>query len=201
MDVPKKKFNEVLAEKYLRIANKERIYSEVENEKIRYSISVLLAEFEKIALICIVMLIQNRFKMFMCSFFVIFSVKQFMGGTHRKTFWGCLVFSLSFFQIVIELAIHIDFQYMMYVLLGYGCLICFRAPLQYGQIKVYGKKEIQKCKFKSMLCIGIWFILTLVIPNNCFRQTVSWTLCLQLFEILRVEGGRLICYVKNGCLK
>lgn len=49
-----------------------------------------------------------------------------------------------------------------------------------------------------MLCIGIWVILALIIPNKDFRQTVFWTLCLQLIEILRVEGGRIICFIKNG---
>lgn len=198
MLLPKKKFNEILIDKYLAMANQERIYSDSENEKIRYSMSVLLSETEKILLICLIMLIQNKFMIFICSFLVIFSVKQFLGGTHRKTFLGCLLFSLFFFQLVVELTIHMKFDHILYVLLGYGCLICLRAPLQYGQIKVYKKKEKQMCKIKAMLCIGIWVILALIIPNKDFRQTVFWTLCLQLIEILRVEGGRIICFIKNG---
>lgn len=200
MIMSKKSFNGILIEKYIAMANKERKYSETENEKIRYSMRVLLSEIEKIGLICIIMFIQNRLMMFICSFLVVFSIKQFLGGTHRRTFLGCLLFSLFFFQIVVELAMRIDFKYMPCVLVGYGCLIYFKAPLQYGQIKVYGKREKQKCKVGSILCIGSWFILILAIPNNCFRQTVSWTLCLQLIEILRVEGGRVICFIKNGCL-
>ena len=48
MLLPKKKFNEILIDKYLAMANQERIYSDSENEKIRYSMSVLLSETEKI---------------------------------------------------------------------------------------------------------------------------------------------------------
>ena len=35
MLLPKKKFNEILIDKYLAMANQERIYSDSENEKIR----------------------------------------------------------------------------------------------------------------------------------------------------------------------
>lgn len=198
MELSKKSFNEILIDKYIAMANQERAYSESENEKIKYSMSVLLSEMEKILVLCLVMFIQNKFMIFTCSFLVIFSIKQFLGGTHRKTFLGCLMFSLFFFQIVVELTIHIEFDYIIYVLLGYGCLICFRAPLQYGQIKVYKKKEKIMCKIKAVFCIGIWVILALIIPIKHFRQTVFWTLCLQLIEILRVEGGKVICFIKNG---
>ena len=40
MLLPKKKFNEILIDKYLAMANQERIYSDSENEKIRYSMNM-----------------------------------------------------------------------------------------------------------------------------------------------------------------
>ena len=123
--------NEKIVDVYVVKANQVSRYTDSENERIRYSLRVIISEIEKIA--------QNYFRLFLCSFLVVFSCKQFMGGTHRKTFLGCLLFSLSFFQTVIVLATHIGMKYSLFMWIGYVCLILLKVPLQYGQIKIFGR--------------------------------------------------------------
>lgn len=90
--------NEILAERYVTIAKKSKDYTPMECEKIKYALKVILNEGEKIFLLILCFLLQKRLWMFFLSFFVIVSTKKVLGGTHRKTFWGCFFFSLFFFS-------------------------------------------------------------------------------------------------------
>lgn len=190
--------NEKIVDAYLVKANQASSYTDSENERIRYSLRVIISEIEKVAIIATLMVLQNYFWIFLCSFLVVFSCKQFMGGTHRKTFLGCLLFSLFFFQTVIVLATHIEMKYSMFLWIGYVCLILLNVPLQYGQIKISERNAKQKCKMKSLLCLLFWCAVIFFVSNIIFEQTILWTLCIQLLEILRVEGRKNIWRIING---
>ena len=180
--------NEKIVDVYVVKANQVSRYTDSENERIRYSLRVIISEIEKIAIIATLMVAQNYFRLFLCSFLVVFSCKQFMGGTHRKTFLGCLLFSLSFFQTVIVLATHIGMKYSLFMWIGYVCLILLKVPLQYGQIKIFGRNGKKKCKLKSLMCLAFWFAVTITVSNKVFQQIILWTLFIQLLEILCIAS-------------
>lgn len=90
--------NALLAEHYVTIAKKNQNYTPLECEKVKYALLVILNECEKIFLIILCFLLQKQLLMFFLSLCVIVSMKKVLGGTHRKSFWGCFFFSLFFFE-------------------------------------------------------------------------------------------------------
>lgn len=65
--------NEKIVDVYVVKANQVSRYTDSENERIRYSLRVIISEIEKIAIIATLMVAQNYFRLFLCSFLVVFS--------------------------------------------------------------------------------------------------------------------------------
>lgn len=193
--------NDMLARKYVDIANERKEYTPIECEKIMYTLKVVLTECEKMFLIVLFFLLQGKIVTFCISYVVIITVKQFMGGTHRKTFWGCLLFSALFFQCVVWLSEYteISFYYFSVALLylAYLVLILICAPIQSGRKVHYTKQKIKRYKWYSIGIITFWVIVSLK-SGLWIKSIIWWTLCLQIIEILRTKGGRKLWDIKDG---
>lgn len=70
---------------------------------ILYSLSCLLNEAGKIAVLTVFFLVQRRWAEFITAFITIASLRIFLGGSHRKTILGCWMQSfLTFVHIPFE---------------------------------------------------------------------------------------------------
>ena len=198
--------NKFIARKYLCLVNKNQEYSQLECDKIEYVIKVLLSEVEKILLLSIIFVLQGKFNVFLFCFFMIISIRMFMGGTHRKTFWGCFFFSLTFFQLVITLGNRKELAFSMMMLLYFVYIgyIIWYAPIQSEQKPRYGKKKRLRFKIYSFLITSMWFVLAWVCQIRFVRQCIQWSLLLQMLELLRVKWGEKVKATKvlqklTGC--
>ena len=138
--------------------------------------------------------------MFFLSFFVIVSTKKVLGGTHRKTFWGCFFFSLFFFEGVVVLAKYAIIDcYLGVVLLSvsYLYVIVKYAPIQSRQKVPLTLKKKRRYQWYSFIFLGCWMVVMLMLRNSNMGQCVFWTLFLQFLEIIRMEGGVKLCIIRN----
>lgn len=90
--------NDMLANKYLTVAQKTKNYTHLECDKIVYILKILLGEFEKLFCFFLIFALQGNLNLFCFCYFIILSLRQFMGGTHRKTFWGCFFLLFGLFS-------------------------------------------------------------------------------------------------------
>lgn len=193
--------NEKLTEQYVTIAKKNKDYTPLECEKIKYALNVILTECEKLFWLILCFLLQKRLWMFFLSFCVIVSMKKVLGGTHRKTFWGCFFFSLFFFEGVVVLAesAKIDcYLGALLLLVSYTFVIVKYAPIQSKQkvqLTLEKKRRYQWYSFILLLC---WIIAMVMLKSSNVGQCVFWTLFLQFVEIIRVKGGEKLCSIRNG---
>lgn len=79
-------------------------YGNIVSQKVKYSILVLLSEFEKF--ICLLFLFGtlHRTPEFLILVFTIIPIRIFMGGSHRKTMLGCFIQSLFIFGTALALS-------------------------------------------------------------------------------------------------
>lgn len=193
--------NDMLARKYIDVANKTKEYSPLECEKIMYTLKVLLAECEKMFLIVLFFLLQGKIVTFCISYAVIITAKQFMGGTHRETFFGCLLFSAVFFQCVVWLSESVEIPFYSFsvilLYLAYLVFIFMCAPIQSGRKIQYTKQKIKRYKWYSVGIITLWVIVSLK-SGLWIKNIIWWTLCLQIIEILRSKGEKKLWNIKDG---
>lgn len=186
--------NDMLAKKYLTAAQKTKDYTPLECDKIVYVLKVLLGEFEKLFCIFLVFALQGNLRCFCFCYLIVLTVRQFMGGTHQKTFWGCFFFSLVFFQGTVMLSKYVvlPFYTIRFALLYgiyVGCILRY-APLPSAQKPRCAESKRKHYKLYSVLVLSLWMMLVMLWRDSYYGNGIWWTLLLQLLEILRVEGGK-----------
>lgn len=193
--------NEILTEQYVTIAKKNKDYTPLECEKIKYALNVILNECEKIFLLILYFGLQKQLCMFFLSLSVIVSMKNVLGGTHRKTFWGCFFFSLFFFEGVVVLVKYTNIDcYLGAVLLlvSYSFVIVKYAPIQSKQKVPLTLEKKRRYQWYSFILLLGWIVAMIMLRSGKIGQCVFWTLFLQVLEIIRMKGGEKLCSIRNG---
>lgn len=82
-------------------ANMTDIY---EIDKVRYFLEVFYGEFFKLIAMVIISIFLNKFPAFVLIFTLLILIRPFIGGSHSKTFIGCMIKSNLTFIFVYYLA-------------------------------------------------------------------------------------------------
>lgn len=123
---------------------------------ILYSLSCLLNEAGKIAVLTVFFLVQRRWAEFITAFITIASLRIFLGGSHRKTILGCWMQSFLTFETIILLSAKISVN-------GYTF-----------------------CPILLLGLFLIWKELPLISVPYCIGNVMLWTMCFQILESLLV---------------
>ncbi len=154
---------------------------------ILYSLSCLLNEAGKIAVLTVFFLVQRRWAEFITAFITIASLRIFLGGSHRKTILGCWMQSFLTFETIILLSAKISvngYTFCPILLLGLF-LIWKELPLISDQRTIYGEAQCMRFKSKSLTIIVILLMLIYYVPY-CIGNVMLWTMCFQILESLLV---------------
>lgn len=186
--------NQVLAERYLQIAGKYRILETEECEKITYVIKSLLGEIEKFFMLWILFSFIGEFKFWLIGSICIISMRIFLGGTHRKTYWECFAFSCFFFQTAYVFSQKIKFpeQFILFLWIVYVFFILFFAPLQSDKRPKFRSTTKKNLKVMSLIVISIWSLFCWKCSND-IGNYIIWLLLLQMLEIIRVKRVKKLC--------
>ena len=68
--------------------------------KIQYSLQVILGDLIKSIIIFLIFLFLKQLPLFFLIFIILNSTRPLMGGIHCKTFNSCLIFSISYFIVI-----------------------------------------------------------------------------------------------------
>lgn len=190
------KWNTRIARKYVVFANQQKDYSVEQCERMLYALNVILSEMEKMIALCLIALIFGVFNYFLLAVVVVLSLRVTMGGMHRKTFWGCFLFSLCFFSSVIVLSKYVIAGWKVTNLILYGIYVIyiyFRAPIPSATRPVFSVQRKKRLKVYAFVVITGWIsVCYLFQGNGVWINCIEWTLLLHIVEILFVEGGRAL---------
>lgn len=67
---------------------------EVTRQKVKYTLTVLVSEIQKIFFLCIYFAIFHCMGEFLAAFLTIVALRIFTGGSHKKTMLGCFLHRL-----------------------------------------------------------------------------------------------------------
>ncbi len=160
-------------------------------QRVRYSLLVLLGEIEKFLLLMAFFKMCHWLVEFLISYVALVSVRMFCGGSHRKTTLGCYLQSLSVFVTVMLL------EKSMIMMPGCSVLICFGiviviwffSPLP--SPRQVTCTSIQEYQFRGKALIAIFVIQTLCVhlPER-YNNVVMWTWLVLIAEMT-------VMYMKN----
>lgn len=155
--------------------------------KVRYALLVLLDEGEKFILLSLFFGIFYDVKKFILAFLVVFSLRIFMGGSHRRTMVGCFLSSLVNFGLILWLAasfaVPVSVTGGLVVLLVWEIILW--TPLASPQQLRYTPQQKRRIKKKAFGVLGLWGCIFPFLSGE-MGNVVFWALAFQGLEVLVV---------------
>ncbi|MGL5067522.1 MAG: accessory gene regulator B family protein [Sarcina sp.] len=166
-------------------------------EKIRYGLEVLIGEGIKLIIIFLISLYFGKGQ----EFFIVmgvFLLRIYIGGTHAKTYMGCLLRSIFNFLLIYFLGEVVPINLKGSIILILIC-ISIIPSIQYKDkfnkpIKHKSNKRLN-CELIFMILVGAG-IVKIIVPENYNLLIITLIYIFCDYLILRIRKGR-DNYVKN----
>lgn len=192
------KINEKLACLVMNILHTQD-YNHIMIQKIKYSLLVLLSEFEKFLCLLFLFCAMHKMLEFLILVLAIIPIRTFMGGSHRKTMLGCFIQSLLIFGIALALAetflINSIVKYMVYSILLLEIWISTPIP----SVNRMNYNKVQKMGFKAK-ALTVLLLLTWIenfLPDIYSNLIISGL----LVQALEVAATCIYQKYKKGDVK
>lgn len=159
--------------------------SEFDKERIKYALSVILDEIEKVIGVLFVFILLGRLQMFFMSFVVLMSLRVFIGGIHFQKRYQCFLFTLSFFLISVFMSeIFIIYKTAGFIICCLGLTnIVLCAPLPSKHRILVSERREKRLRNRAMFIMAIWMICY-IWSNKIVANLILWTVIVQQLEIL-----------------
>lgn len=166
--------------KYLNVKDKK---TEQQIQMIEYAVTCILNEIEKFLLLGFFFLCMGDVKAFLVCFFSLASLRIFMGGSHRKTIFGCFMQSFLSFGIIILLSKGVELENWMHYLIFIVSIICIwkYAPIIPPQRPRYSEFQCMRFKAMALTVLMMLNICCVVLPEG-YRGCVQWSVLAQVLE-------------------
>ena len=122
----------------------------------------ILIEATKFALYGVVFAILGRIFDYAFAMLVFCPLRQFTGGYHAKTYWGCMFVTLSLFVagIYLPMLFQIDLAAKVLIILAGYILIFKVVPVDTVKIPIQNPVIRQKCKRRALATFSIISVIT-----------------------------------------
>ena len=183
MSIKWEKINEKFVVWILRILQTKN-YGKNTEQKVRYSLLVLLSEFEKFFCLILLFGLLHRLLEFFILFFTILSLRMFMGGSHRKTMLGCFVWSFLMFMVAMTISEYITMNEIVKYLIHSSLLIEIWAstPISSANRIKYNKVQIVQIKARALTVMLILTWVEGLLPDTYNNLMISGML-VQMLEV------------------
>lgn len=159
------------------------------NNIVCYGINLLINGIEKFTILMISFYILGYMKLFMISVIIMFSLRIWIGGTHRKSLMGCLIQSEVMFITIICVnnIIHIsaiEQTIIMLIIITVDIACC---PVIDGRRGKYSHRKIMKFKIYSVMDI----VLLNITAFMCARYEELLVAC-ELVQLIEIVTSKLL---------
>jgi len=158
-------------------------------QKISYTLQVIINEVEKFFVLLLLFFLLGYIKEFLVIMITIGSLRRFIGGSHRKTSEGCLIFS---FTVIFTIIIVSKYSLMAmkleeYIYCMLSIVILKLAPIvcQIKGVKYTNNKKLQ-FKLKAMTILLVISRIVQMISQK-YANIMLASLMIQIIEAIIVS--------------
>lgn len=164
----------------------ETRFSEFELAKLKYIYLCFLHEGSKFVLMLLIFSITKMQQEYLLALVVLLSIRNFSGGIHLKTYFGCLVFTFSFLLLTIIFSENIVFNYSMQNLILFFSILAMAAigPITSSNRPALTQK--QNIVYRSIGCtmLTFYFILFVAMKTFPYRNLCFWVIVFQILQLV-----------------
>ena len=156
------------------IASSNPQFSELQLKKMEYGLNSIFGEITKLITFIIFFYLFSAEKYFLISFIFFSPIRLFSGGYHAKTYWGCFIFTLVFFVLIIFLGkyFHPNNAIPMLLIILSINLICIFSPVDNKNKPIKSKKRKLELNYLSICIVILESLLCYSIPGRYFNVSV-----------------------------
>lgn len=164
-------------------------YTKKELARLRYLYLCLLHEVSKFILLYVVFSLLHMGNEYLAAIAVLLSIRNFSGGIHLDTYWGCFLFTFFFLfgAIAASRTIQLAPAIQNAVLLA-GALILFVT----GPVTSDNRPELTSRQHRIYMSLGsavtfLYFILFLCEETFTFRNLFFWVIVFQILQLIAAK--------------
>ena len=156
------------------IASSNPQFSELQLKKMEYGLNSIFGEITKLLIFIMFFYLFYGEKYFLISFIFFSPIRLFSGGYHAKTYWGCFIFTLLFFVLLIFLGKHLLHNNVISILLIILdiSLICIFSPVDNKNKPIKSKKRKLELHYLSIFIVILESLLCYSVPGEYFNVSV-----------------------------
>lgn len=144
-----------------------------EIDKIRYGLEVFYGEFSKMLIMIIFAMLLDKLPAFMLMITLLMLIRPYIGGSHAKSYFSCMVQSNLSFIIIYYLSyiiptinIFINATFILF------CIIVARTFKPINPLRNTVVTQYKRIKFKDIVTITLifWFILSNLFLSKYYKN-------------------------------
>lgn len=164
-------------------------YTKKELARLRYLYVCLFHEISKFFLLYVIFFLLHMGHEYLAAVAALLSIRNFTGGIHLHTYWGCLLFTFFFLfgAIVVSRTIAFAPPVQNLVLLAGGLILFFTEPVTSDN-----RPELTKRQSRIYGSIGsavtfVYFLLFLSEETFTFRNLFFWVIVFQILQLIAAK--------------
>ncbi len=142
-----------------------------EIDNIRYGLEVLYGEFFKLLIMFIVSLLLNKFSVFILLIILLILIRPLIGGSHAKTYIGCMIQSNILFISIYYLAYTLPkINTFIHIIIITLSIIIVRVFNPVNPKRKTVNTHYKNFKFKNVVTIVLigWFVISTLFLSNYY---------------------------------
>ena len=164
--------------------------------KIQYSLQVILGDLIKSIIIFLIFLFLKQLPLFFLIFIILNSTRPLMGGIHCKTFNSCLIFSISYFIVIMLFStlspkLNTCF-YIIFFIISFIITLAY-APCRNEKRPIKNKKILKILSLISLTFCGMLFFM---LRNTQLCNCIFLSLLIQIIQLIIVNMKGVVSNAK-----
>ncbi|MDU4883289.1 accessory gene regulator B family protein [uncultured Clostridium sp.] len=142
-----------------------------EIDNIRYGLEVLYGEFFKLLIMFIISLLLNKFSVFILLIILLILIRPLIGGSHAKTYIGCMIQSNILFISIYYLAYILPkVNTFIHIIIITLSIIIVRVFNPVNPKRKTVNTHYKNFKFKNIVTIVLisWFVISTLFLSNYY---------------------------------
>ena len=187
-----------IVKKVIENLNNKVELSEVEKEKISYSLTAIFNDLSKLLILLIIFSFLGLFYNFLMISIFSIALRVTIGGFHFRKYWSCLLFTFAYYLIIISINKFIlnDMILIIIYIVAAFCII-WLAPMTSLERAAIRKTSIGTYKFIAFMILSLYFLIY-IIKKDSISQLSLLTSIAQSIQLLIMKGVNIYeTYNKN----
>ncbi len=172
-----KKFDTYLKNKFL--------YTEYQVQVLYYFFLTISSEISKFTILLLYFIAFSKLTEYLFAILLLWFFRFFGGGLHRKTYWGCLLFSFTYLFLCIQVLpmIYIPKLEQITFLLFSLVVACKIKPIPSPYRKNITKTQISRYHHYQLWGIFLYMCCIIMFPQNSYIEIGFWVIMLHIIQL------------------